>query len=353
MGRLTEADAVEFLAIKALCYQGLDSIALRERSGERLARHLRAVSYCFGATDPATALPVHSVTVGLPPEAMHVFYRLVLATPSLDFGPWASRAQRVARLEDLVEEIDQDPYMVEILKPAGLRYDVQVACVNGGRSWGHLILRRRPQDEPFEAHELRLLTAVVPHLAAGLRAAATRAALAASPGTFTGVVVLGADGRVELANGVAQRLFQHPTIGTRHSFLTAVHVVAAQLERTLADPDVAHVPFLTLTDEAHGEVYRLRAEQVEGADGRPRGLVLIEPAAVVDSTNAVDALVQLGLTTREAEVTVAVLRGETTIAIAADLVVSPHTVHAHLRNVFEKLGVSSRQQLATRLLSAA
>jgi len=106
-------------------------------------------------------------------------------------------------------------------------------------------------------------------------------------------------------------------------------------------------------DEAHGEVYRLRAEQVGGADGRPRGLVLIEPAAVVDSTNTVHALVQLGLTTREAEVTLAVLRGETTVAIAADLVVSPHTVHAHLRNVFEKLGVSSRQQLATRLLGAA
>ena len=135
MGRLTEADAVEFLAIKALCYQGLDSIALRERSGERPARHLRAVSYCFGATDPATALPVHSVTVGLPPEAMHAFYRLVLATPSLDFGPWASRAQRVARLEDLVEEIDQDPYMVEILKPPSTCSNVQVA-LTASRSAG-------------------------------------------------------------------------------------------------------------------------------------------------------------------------------------------------------------------------
>jgi DNA-binding CsgD family transcriptional regulator len=277
----------------------------------------------------------------------------VLATPSLDFAPWAGRSQRVARLEDLVDEMDQDPYVIEILRPAGLRYDVQVACVNGGRSWGHLILRRRSQDEQFEARELRLLTAVVPHLAAGLRAAANRAALAASPGTFTGVVVLGPDGCVELANGVAQQLFTQPTTGTKHSFLTAVHIVAAQLERTLTDPDAASVPALNVMDEAHGEVYRLRAERVEGADGRPRGLVLIEPAAVVDSTNTVDALVQLGLTTREAEVTLAVLRGETTIAIAAGLVVSPHTVHAHLRNVFEKLGVSSRQQLATRLLSVA
>src|ERR1700738_175079 len=109
MGRLSEAGGGEFLAINALCYQSLDSIALRERTGERLARHLRAASYCFGANDPATALPVHSVTVGLPPESMHAFFRLVLATPSLDFGPWASRSQRVARLEELVDEVDQDP----------------------------------------------------------------------------------------------------------------------------------------------------------------------------------------------------------------------------------------------------
>src|SRR5260370_16457589 len=110
MGRLTEADAAEFLAIKALCYQGLDSITLRERTGERLARHLRATSYCFGATDPATALPLHSVTVGLPPEAINVFFRLVLATPSLDFGPWANRPQPVARLDDLVYQIHPPPY---------------------------------------------------------------------------------------------------------------------------------------------------------------------------------------------------------------------------------------------------
>lgn len=49
----------------------------------------------------------------------------------------------------------------------------------------------------------------------------------------------------------------------------------------------------------------------------------------------------------------AVLRGQSTMAIAADLVVSPHTVHDHLRKVYDKLGVTSRQHLAARLLGAA
>ncbi len=112
------------------------------------------------------------------------------------------------------------------------------------------------------------------------------------------------------------------------------------------------VPAPTLTDETHGEVYRLRAERVEGADGRPRGLVLIEPGAVVGPVDTLEALMQLGLTRREAEVTLAVLRGQTAMQIAVELVVSPHTVHDHLRKVFDKLNVSSRQQLAARLLGA-
>jgi hypothetical protein len=143
MGRLTEEHAAEFAAIKALCYQGLDSVDLRQRVGERLTRHLRAPSFCFGVTDPASGLPVHSVTVGLAPDAMEAFCRLLLASPSLDFGAWLGRSARVARLEDLVDDVDQDPYMTDVSRPAGLRYDIQVACVGGGRTWGHLCLRRR------------------------------------------------------------------------------------------------------------------------------------------------------------------------------------------------------------------
>lgn len=38
MAHLTGADRTEFLAIKALCYRGLDSAQLRAAVGERLRR---------------------------------------------------------------------------------------------------------------------------------------------------------------------------------------------------------------------------------------------------------------------------------------------------------------------------
>jgi hypothetical protein len=128
-------------------------------------------------------------------------------------------------------------------------------------------LRRRPQDGPFEHHDVRFLEAPAPHLTAGLRAATSRSALASAPGKSTGIVVLGPDGKVELANGVAERLVRQPVSGTRPCLLTWVHIVAAPLERTLAGDAATNSPQLTLLDEASQETYRLHAERVLGADG--------------------------------------------------------------------------------------
>ena len=354
MGRIGVAHVNEFRAIKDLCYRGLDSAQLRERVGDRLARHLGGSSYCFGATDPTTALPVHSISVGLDPSAMHAFYGLVLATQSLDFGPWTRRARRAATLDTLVDDVDNDPYMTEVLRPSGLRHEVQLACVGGGRSWGHMCLRRTVAAGPFEDHEVRFLEALSAHLTAGLRASARRAALASAPGAAAGIVVIGPDGRVELANGVAERLLRQPVSGTRHCLLTAVNIVAARLERTLGSESAGghEVPQLAFVDESAGESYKLRAERVTGSDGRPRGLVVIEPATATRPTEQWETLARFGLSPRECDVAAAVIRGWTNGEIAAELGVSPHTVQDHLRGVFAKVGVSSRQQLAGRVLGA-
>ena len=49
-----------------------------------------------------------------------------------------------------------------------------------------------------------------------------------------------------------------------------------------------------------------------------------------------------GLTAREQEVLGLVAAGKSNREIAADLVLSEHTVARHLQNIFAKLGVSSR-----------
>jgi DNA-binding CsgD family transcriptional regulator len=53
-----------------------------------------------------------------------------------------------------------------------------------------------------------------------------------------------------------------------------------------------------------------------------------------------------GLTEREMEVLRAVVVGLSSSEIAAQLLVSPRTVHAHLRSIFDKLDVSTRTAAA-------
>ena len=55
------------------------------------------------------------------------------------------------------------------------------------------------------------------------------------------------------------------------------------------------------------------------------------------------------LTRREWEVAALIAKGYTNKAIAAELVLSPHTVGGHVERLFNKLGISTRAQVATWL----
>ena len=57
------------------------------------------------------------------------------------------------------------------------------------------------------------------------------------------------------------------------------------------------------------------------------------------------------LTKREGDITQCVLRGWSTIEIAARLHISQHTVQDHLKAIFEKFDVRSRGELAARLFT--
>lgn len=260
--------------------------------------------------------------------------------------------RRAHLIEQLIgdERVAEDPYLVKVLWPFGFAHEVQVNCAVGGRAWGQLNLNRRTGREAFDVRDLVLLEAVAPHVTAALRAARARAALEAGPRSELGAVLLDAAGRIEVANGAAERWLSRPTGTGDHGSWVAVQVVASLLGRSLTEDGAEMIPALTLAGVEPGGAYELRAERVVGADGDPRTLVLIEPRRAADRT---DALRDLGLTPREAAVALAVLRGQSTAAIAVELALSPYTVQDHVRHACEKLGVGSRRELAALLFGNA
>lgn len=88
-----------------------------------------------------------------------------------------------------------------------------------------------------------------------------------------------------------------------------------------------------------------------GSHERRPGIVaiVVEPAKSGDlATIIIEAY---GLTPRERDVVRAIARGSSTPDIAAELILSAHTVRDYIKAVFDKVGVSSRGELVAKLFA--
>ena len=89
----------------------------------------------------------------------------------------------------------------------------------------------------------------------------------------------------------------------------------------------------------------LHASLPSAGDGRVA--IVIEPAS--GPRSATLRLEINGVTAREREVATLLASGLSNTEIAETLVLSPHTVADHIKSLFEKVGVASRQELVARV----
>jgi DNA-binding NarL/FixJ family response regulator len=139
----------------------------------------------------------------------------------------------------------------------------------------------------------------------------------------------------------------------------------AVIQALRGDSTTAAIPFIFLT--AKGEKRDVRSGMNLGADD-----YLTKPVTATDLLNAIEArmtraksssvrefkpdfsspkpLESLGLTPREAEVLLWVAQGKSNADIATILDTTVHTVKKHLQNIFEKLGLETRNGATVRAL---
>ena len=104
--------------------------------------------------------------------------------------------------------------------------------------------------------------------------------------------------------------------------------------------------------DRHGrEAKRLHQSQLDNsAERRPADEATAGNPAPADLTDlCARAARTYNLTRREEDVLLLLADGETTPAIAEKLVLSPNTVKTHVRNLYRKLGINRRADLANRL----
>jgi DNA-binding CsgD family transcriptional regulator len=94
---------------------------------------------------------------------------------------------------------------------------------------------------------------------------------------------------------------------------------------------------------------RLRVRRLQAEGSAWHGLVLEERRHCPPS---VEALKELGLTQREAQVLRLLACGKRNEQIARELEISPGTVRKHLEHVYAQLAVSSRSEAVVRALAA-
>ena len=223
-----------------------------------------------------------------------------------------------------------------------------------GEVWGMLGLYREPGQPMFDADDKRFIRAISAHLAEGARRAllvgeATDAG--AHQPDAPGLIILSDRWEMQSATpGVHRWLAElpdgDPGAGTLPS---AVMAVAARARRNADNPGrPSGITVSRVLSRSGTWVVLHGACLVDG--GAQRVAVIVEPAHPARIYPLLMAAYQF--TERERDVTQLVLQGASTSQIADQLVMSPHTVQQHLKNIFAKTGVRSRRDLVGTIFFA-
>jgi DNA-binding CsgD family transcriptional regulator len=352
MGANTLERAAEKIAL--LCAEPRDLVSLWQESTEVLASavpHFWAP--CFYTLDPASLLMTSHFHLGLdefPKEWLaNEYYQD-------DVNQIADVARSPTGISTLHEAThgnpSSSPRWHRNMSMGGDQELVARLRTRSGEVWGALGLYRAPEEPMFTQREKSFVQSIAPALAEGARYAlllgqAREPEFDDSPG----LLIL--DDRWELESatpGVERWLSELPDgdwdAGRMPSSVVTLAGRALNMsENPNRSTDIAVSRVLSRT----GMWVVLHGACLTSTRDR-RIAIIVEPA---NPSRLYPLLMSAyGLTEREKDITKLVLQGASTSEIAADLVVSAHTVQQHLKGIFDKTGVHSRRDLVGKVFFA-
>ena len=326
----------------------------------------RAVPFdgiCLLTIEPATLLPTGEIVEdGLPAAAMIRLTEIELREPDFNkFTALARAHQPTASLSGATAgDLDRSLRQREVRRPSGFADELRAVLSGATGTWGALTLLREAKRPHFTPAEVRFVASLAGALADGLRRAALLGDALDGGDDDTGLLVLAADGTVEMANPAAGRWLDELGAGDRPGGHLPLAVRAAA-SRARAAADGANGSGSANGSDGGGPAAPLARARIRTPAGRwvvvrgsvlgdgpgSRVAVLLEAARPSELAPLIaDAY---GFTERERLVTELVARGFPTSEIAGRLHLSAYTVQDHLKSIFEKSGTGSRGDLVARL----
>jgi DNA-binding CsgD family transcriptional regulator len=341
----TRAEREALRSIKRACYAGLDSLTLRQEVGRRAAAIVPAEAYALMATDPETGLFTHGWGERLPESLVQNYATSIYPDQAHEF-------MDLARSGLTTSTENSDAFQV-VLREDGLEHALHAALCAESRMYGSWCFFRESASRPFGERETRFMRAIAPHVGRGLQVAAlTETALQGAVSSDTaapGVMVLDPRRRIVLRSApVTEQLSDLADTGMLCDQLPyAVLSVLTRLRAAHRGEEGSLSAELRAQGRS-GRWYTLRASLAEpDASGEAATVVVIEPTA---PRAAAPLLLQMyGLTPRERDVLLLLIRGESNKRIASRLGLSVHTVQDHLNHAGDKVGVRGRKGMLAKL----
>jgi len=348
--------------IEDLARLGSRGLPREEYYGEVAARLRRVVdcdATCWHTLDPQTRLITSDggeelISEGvLTPETISDAGALILASEYFveDVNTFAGLAARRVPVGILSHATNGKPERSaryrDVLAPTGIPYELRAAFVSRGRCWGAVHIARKEDKRDFTADDANALARITGAIADGIRSTLRRdAARVPTDHAAPGLVVLGANNDVELITPPARELLaamrnrsRAPEDETPPAALLALAAFTRRNSHDPERPEAIAVPTRTGWITLHASL----------PDGVARDKVAIVLERTPSPQSTTIRLEACGATPREREIAILLAQGLTNPEVAAKLVLSPYTVQDHIKSLFEKTEVSSRQELVARV----
>jgi DNA-binding CsgD family transcriptional regulator len=337
-------EAIERLAVS----EDLSTQQVIEEIVNRIMGVIQTDAFFAGATDPDTGLCLGAgMAYNLAEGVCHPFWEHEFLVPDYNKFADLTPADPVGDLREATGgRLARSARYRALNAISDLEDELRATLHAGGRSWGNLQLNRYTGGAPFSEADRTFLRAAAPLAGAALRRALLEEPAHTDPTRGPGVVILDDGGTVISATAEADAWLEELADGWRQYHVNInIHPELLMLSlATLTEPDARTRRVRLRT--ANGTWLVAHASPLAGAG---QVALVLEPAKASEIAPIV--VEAYGLTPREVEVTRLIARGLSTDEIASTLFLSRHTIRDHLKAIFEKVGVSSRGELTSRLFA--